>query len=216
MSFVLRDSSKYPLKRPARVEQIGEGGGEGGGGGVTFPMAEGVWYDQSFGLPCVPDNTDITNNEIRGTLLLIPTACTISKIGIRPTGLPNDPATVLVGIWALDANNEPAAQVGSTATITVPGDWEAPDIPEAATNIAIDAGWYYIGAASNEDVPVESINTTGGGSGLLGIGADGGPRYIGWDVDEPTASVALPATLVGATLELKSGGPQILFQITHD
>jgi hypothetical protein len=39
MSFVFRDSSKYPLKRPARVEQVGEGGGSVGGAATVIDVA---------------------------------------------------------------------------------------------------------------------------------------------------------------------------------
>lgn len=186
----------------------------GGGGGASFPMVEGVWYDQTYATPMQVSTSTADADTLIGGVFLIPTDCTISKVGLFPSAAPSASATALVGIYAISDAGIVSAQVGTTATVAVADSWTE-GIVESATEIAVTAGWYFIGVASDEELTITGFEVDSVVVGLLGFDADAGHSY-GYTLSEEDVHVALPATLVGAELALNFNAPQILFQITHD
>lgn len=184
----------------------------GGGGGVTFPMAEGVWYDQSFGMATV-DQSGVTFGAdwFAGTVFMVPTACTITKIGVLPSEAPSAAADVLIAVYELGEDVSPTNRVGSAVTIEVPDTWSE-GIVEVVASIELTAGWHFIGGTSDVTVTVDGVSAFEVGQGLLGFLAGTG-RCIAW---EGEVIGALPSTLAEATLQKVPTAPRILFQITHD
>lgn len=206
------------------------GGGGGGGGGVTFPMAEGRWYDNSTAMAGALDavtGVDLSPNEINAGLVYISEDnASISSIGIR-TIMEDSGRSIRVGLYSIQSDGAnaglPDNLIGSSVVIPITEPVSGA-INTVTCDIAVPGkGWYYF-LMSGSHAGLK-INAFGGAavpySGPIGTyvwGYQASPVHGFGYYSHSGAFTALPATVQpGLTLDYGSYSvPFVLFQITHD
>lgn len=214
-------SMKVTVNEDGTVEPVVSGGGFGGGG-ASFPMAEGVWYD---GRTATGGNDKLASEEeievVADTafaqLIYIYEPCIISKVGIRPS-VPATTGTLLFSLHTPSANAMVGAKVGDLGEITVTNTYDEVDPLEDTCSVSVEQGWYFIVVSGTAEVFLPFRQSFGAHSFTGPYPArDESVGYLNFGVEITSVGIesAIPADLTAATQEYSIDGVRILFQITH-
>ena len=205
------------------IAAINESGG--GGGGDTYPMNPGIWYDNRTAM-AGKDGDDVLmepDTVYGGLIRITDPDANLTAVALAPVFLA-PPATTTTVRLSLNAVSEtgasrglPGENIADLGTIVIPDDWDGSSLPTATPNVAVSPGYYWICiSATTNDLSVFGFQAYSHYLGMVNGAVGETTVCSGITVASPGAHTSMPATLVGVVTpaDRVEIAPLIFFQVT--
>lgn len=191
----------------------------GGGGGASFPMAEGVWYDNRTAVGGERRNSvDLDVDSVAVAVIQVTAEdVSIIALSVNVTDPPENAVTIRAAVYEIDAGLTLGDRIGAEGSVAV----ESSETGDKTITLAAATppGYYAIALTSTEWLGVQAFGNTGDyvfPPVSMGFDDLNGDPYTGYQAEVTGAHTDLPSSLSSVTAsDLNSSAPFVYFQITH-